>query len=61
MLESIDLCDGCKVHSGFHGAWDAMADDVVNAVQALITEYPTYSITFTGHSLGAAIATFGCA
>lgn len=38
-----------------------MADDVMDAVQALITAYPSYSITFTGHSLGAAIATFGCA
>lgn len=55
------MCDGCKVHSGFHGAWDAMADDVMDALQTLVATYPTYSVTFTGHSLGAAIATFGCA
>lgn len=61
LLESIDMCDGCQVHSGFHGAWNAMADDAMSAVQTLLAEHPTYSVTFTGHSLGAALATLGCA
>lgn len=61
VMESIGLCDGCEVHSGFHGAWDEMADTVMATVQSLVAEYPTYSVTFTGHSLGAAIATLGCA
>lgn len=61
MLESIALCDGCEVHSGFHGAWDNMADTVIETTQSLVAAYPTYNVTFTGHSLGAAIATLGCA
>ncbi|KAJ4387404.1 hypothetical protein N0V93_007996 [Gnomoniopsis smithogilvyi] len=61
LLESIGLCDGCEVHSGFHGAWDEMSDTVMTTVQALAAEYPSYSVTFTGHSLGAALATLGCA
>lgn len=55
------MCDGCKVHSGFHGAWDAMADTVLDTLQDVVASYSDYSVTFTGHSLGAAIATLGCA
>lgn len=55
------MCDGCKVHAGFHGAWDAMADTVLATVTTVLEENPSYSVSFTGHSLGGAIATFGCA
>lgn len=55
------MCDGCEVHSGFHGAWDAMSDTVMSTVQELVADNSGYSVTFTGHSLGAAVATLGCA
>lgn len=61
LLEDISLCSGCEVHSGFHAAWDAVSTDVFAKLTTLRTAYPTYSVSFTGHSLGAAVATIGCA
>lgn len=58
----IDLCDGCQVHNGFLTAWNAMSAKVTTTVKSLISTYGlTWSVTFTGHSLGAAVATVAAA
>jgi len=48
---------GAHVHQGFYDAYNAVSQDVLNAVQALQSQYPSASVYFTGHSLGGAIAT----
>jgi hypothetical protein len=47
------------LHTGFYDAWLEVADDVKAAIASAVATYPSYSIVFTGHSLGAAVATVG--
>ncbi|KAH8663945.1 Alpha/Beta hydrolase protein [Xylariales sp. PMI_506] len=61
LQESCDLVSGCEVHSGFYEAWQEIATQVEKALAAAVAANPTYPIIFTGHSLGAAIATLGVA
>ncbi|OJJ50407.1 hypothetical protein ASPZODRAFT_149736 [Penicilliopsis zonata CBS 506.65] len=53
------LCTKCSVHSGFWSAWETVADTIIAKVEAAITTYPDYSVVFTGHSYGAALAAIG--
>lgn len=53
------LGEGCWVHKGFQFAWDEIAEDAEKAVQGIIGEESGWSLVFTGHSLGAAVATLG--
>jgi len=46
-----------KVHSGFLDAYDAVKISVRSAVQYLVNTTKTPKVIFTGHSLGAALAT----
>jgi hypothetical protein len=50
-------CSGnCQVHRGFYTALLADFDAVTTEVRRLQSEYPTYKVKTTGHSLGAALA-----
>ncbi|KXN74476.1 alpha/beta-hydrolase, partial [Conidiobolus coronatus NRRL 28638] len=45
-----------KVHTGFNEATDALLPRFRSAIKDLKNKYPTYSVVFTGHSLGGALA-----
>ncbi|KAF4610721.1 hypothetical protein D9613_007122 [Agrocybe pediades] len=47
---------GSAVHSGFLIAWNSVAHQVLDAVQAELTAHPEYSLASTGHSLGGALS-----
>jgi predicted lipase len=47
-----------QVHSGFLGAYNSVASQVINKISALAKIHTSASILFTGHSLGGALATF---
>lgn len=51
-------CDfhGYSVHCGFLHTWKNLATKVVECLEKLINDHPNYDITFTGHSLGGALA-----
>ncbi|KAH6652149.1 lipase [Truncatella angustata] len=57
--ELCDITTGCLLHTGFYAAWLEVASAVTAAVASAAKANPTYSIVFTGHSLGGAIATVG--
>ncbi|KAF3000565.1 hypothetical protein E8E14_004938 [Neopestalotiopsis sp. 37M] len=59
--ELCDITTGCLLHTGFYAAWLEVSDVVTAAVAAAKTANPSYSIVYTGHSLGAAVATVGAA
>jgi triacylglycerol lipase len=59
--DSIDLCSGCEVHGGFWRSWEVVADDITSGIESALAAYPGYTVVFTGHSFGAAIATLGAA
>lgn len=54
-------CNGCQVHAGFLSSWNDSKDQVVAALQQATASNPSYSIVYTGHSLGAAIVTLAAA
>jgi predicted lipase len=49
----------CTVVHGYWIGWESIRDDVVNELTTLISTYPSYTITVTGHSLGAGLAGIG--
>ena len=51
--------DNCKVHRGFQKAWNEVSTDVQEAVDETLKS--GWSLVFTGHSMGAAVATLGAA
>ncbi|RAH49349.1 lipase family protein [Aspergillus brunneoviolaceus CBS 621.78] len=53
------VCSGCQVHQGFWKAWSSVADTLTAEIASAVTAYPGYSLVFTGHSLGGALATIG--
>lgn len=59
--EDIDICDGCKAHSGFWKAWGSVEDALTAKIKSAVVEYPEYTLVFTGHSFGSAVATLGAA
>ncbi|KAK6811000.1 hypothetical protein RU639_013212 [Aspergillus parasiticus] len=50
---------GCYVHHGYYYAWGNFSQYIMPRVRQLSAQYPQYSIVFTGHSLGGALATLG--
>ncbi|KAL3476457.1 Alpha/Beta hydrolase protein [Aspergillus californicus] len=61
-LEAVDdLCTGCEVHGGFWKSWEVVADSIASGIESALTTYPGYTVVFTGHSFGAALATLGAA
>lgn len=58
VLVGYDGCGGCEVHKGFYRTEQSAFPQVLSAVQALKKQFPSYGVVVTGHSLGAALATF---
>ncbi|TNV76484.1 hypothetical protein FGO68_gene10993 [Halteria grandinella] len=50
--------EGAEVHYGFYTDYQDLSSQVISAVDRYLTEHPTAIISVTGHSLGAALATF---
>jgi hypothetical protein len=50
---------GADIHSGFYNVWRSVSADVKAKLRPLVSANPSYSISFTGHSLGGAVATLG--
>ena len=49
---------GATVHEGFYGDWESLRVEIESVVVALKKSNPSFGITATGHSLGAALAAF---
>mmetsp|Transcript_7682 Transcript_7682/g.11630 ORF Transcript_7682/g.11630 Transcript_7682/m.11630 type:complete len:277 (-) Transcript_7682:65-895(-) len=50
--------NGAEVHHGFYKAYESLSGSMVPEVEKLHERYPSYSVVVSGHSLGAAVATF---
>mmetsp|Transcript_16756 Transcript_16756/g.25039 ORF Transcript_16756/g.25039 Transcript_16756/m.25039 type:complete len:288 (+) Transcript_16756:108-971(+) len=50
--------NGSRVHHGMFGAYQSLKNQVFPEVCKLKKIYPSYDVVVTGHSLGAAMATF---
>ncbi|KAK8855484.1 triacylglycerol lipase precursor [Apiospora arundinis] len=61
LQEPCDLVGDCLLHAGFAGAYKEVAGPINTALAAAAKANPDYKIVFTGHSLGAAIATVAAA
>lgn len=59
LIDFTDICEGCQVHRGFLEAWNAVAEDVTAKVKEAQESNPDFSLVFTGHSHGAALAAVG--
>ncbi|CAA7271236.1 unnamed protein product [Cyclocybe aegerita] len=46
-------------HSGFISAFNAVGQDMLGVVSRQASEYPSYRIVLTGHSMGGAVASLG--
>ena len=52
-------CDNCTVHSGFYNSWKNTRDVILPVLEDLRLQYPNYTLTLVGHSLGGAVALLG--
>lgn len=59
LVDASSLCSGCEAHLGFLTAWESVSGTLTSEVAAAVAAHPTYQLVFTGHSLGAALATLG--
>ncbi|PHH71139.1 hypothetical protein CDD82_6719 [Ophiocordyceps australis] len=55
------LVPNCLVHSGFLYAWNDASTIVQSSIVLIRSHHPSYSLVFTGHSLGGAVATLAAA
>ena len=60
LFTTYEKCEFCEVHSGFYSTYLQIRDPILTSVQKQFVNHPTSKITVTGHSLGAALATFAC-
>ncbi|KAJ5104330.1 hypothetical protein NUU61_001677 [Penicillium alfredii] len=58
-LTDASLCSDCQVHTGFWQSWQTVADEMRSKIDSALKTYSDYTLVFTGHSFGAAIATLG--
>jgi len=49
---------GVYVHDGFYGAYQAVQNTIRSTVRTLLKQYPSYTVSVTGHSLGGALSIF---
>ncbi|KAL4783485.1 Alpha/Beta hydrolase protein [Aspergillus varians] len=49
-------CTDCFVHLGFMNAWQSTRTTVLDTITAARDQYPDYTLTLVGHSLGGAVA-----
>jgi hypothetical protein len=61
MHKTADVCDGCRIHNGFHASWHQISSRVIAQVKDVHTRFPSYEVVVTGHSLGGAIANVAAA
>ena len=61
LLTPADLCHDCEAHKGFWHQYISMRAEYMNQVTKAHEQYPQHRIITTGHSLGAALATFAAA
>ncbi|GES65500.1 feruloyl esterase A [Aspergillus terreus] len=54
-------CSGCEVHGGYFIGWSSVQDQVMSLVKEQADQYPDYTLTVTGHSLGASMASLAAA
>lgn len=53
------ICADCMAHEGFLYTWGNISATVLPIIKCASTLYPSYRVTFTGHSLGGALSTIG--
>jgi len=53
----VDGISDARAESGFESAYKPLKPQMLSAVSAAVQQYPTASITVTGHSLGGAMST----
>eukprot|EP00350_Pseudokeronopsis_sp_OXSARD2_P010732 CAMPEP_0170543228 /NCGR_PEP_ID=MMETSP0211-20121228/2417_1 /TAXON_ID=311385 /ORGANISM="Pseudokeronopsis sp., Strain OXSARD2" /LENGTH=107 /DNA_ID=CAMNT_0010846551 /DNA_START=425 /DNA_END=748 /DNA_ORIENTATION=- len=51
-------CPGCRVHQGFHAAYNSLSVEMESYMLEMVARYPGARIVVSGHSLGAAEAVF---
>ena len=54
--EVVPECSGCKVHSGFYEAANAVWGHLYQEVTRLQALHPDFQLKVAGHSMGAALA-----
>lgn len=59
--EPWDIYPSVQVHKGFSKAYKPVRTNMKDALETLMSKYPTYQVVFTGHSLGGALATLALA
>lgn len=59
LTDASSLCAGCEAHSGFLRSWETVSDEITSQIDSAMQTYSGYTLVFTGHSFGAAVATLG--
>ncbi|KAL1984371.1 hypothetical protein VTN96DRAFT_9232 [Rasamsonia emersonii] len=59
LVDASAICSGCEAHDGFLSSWNSVASTLTSKISSAVNEHPSYKLVFTGHSLGAALATLG--
>ncbi|KAJ4371421.1 hypothetical protein N0V83_004638 [Neocucurbitaria cava] len=55
-VETTSICADCVASTGFWSSWLEAQSNVLAAISKARTQYPSYKVVATGHSLGGALA-----